>query len=385
MEDDYVQRIRQAAIDLKEKGYAVLKRVYSREQADEVYDAMWQCFDKASGGVLNHQADYASMKASALPDHRHGILQSYRINHAEPCRQVRRDPRILKVFAALYGTDQLTGSMDRINFKFPGRRYRSQEDWPHIDQDPRLVGRVSIQSYLTLTDSGEEAPDNRLYEGSHLIFAEHWAYRRGDGPVDNWVRLTDKEAKRLEKQCPLVKPVLAKGDMLLWDSRTAHSPSDGADFQDGRFVIYLCYNKLWEKAGDAKFASAKKDAFINCRATPHSPVPQTLFPKGPRIYDAEKPPAYWEFTKEQLGIGDEPQGCEKHLFCFESYEGREGLNLGLGWKDEFGPVPLLDFVSPFTPLLPAYEEPKNEKNEKKRRTKKDIDTGVSKKKAKRLS
>jgi hypothetical protein len=344
------ERTKNAANDLEKLGYAVIKGVYSREEAEQIHHDMWSCLEKASDGKLKQGVDYTKVKAKYLPPHQHGILHTYRVNHAPPVRQVRRDPRIIKIFASFYGTDQLTCSMDRVNFKFPGKVYESKKPWPHADQDPRLLGRVTIQSYLSLTDAGEDAPSNRLYEGSHLIFDEFFKERRLEkGPIDNWTTLDEHEAYSLGKTCPLVKPILEKGDMLFWDSRTVHSPSDGSNYEGGRFVIYLCYNKLWEKEGDQTFLNKKKQAFLACHASRHTPIPQSLFPKGPRIYDPSKPPLYASFTKEQLGIEDVPQGAEKYLFGFSPYGGKEGLNLGEGWNH--GEKPLLHFVSPFTPLL----------------------------------
>jgi hypothetical protein len=359
-----MDKICQAADDLDKLGYAVIRGVYSNEEAEKIHSDMWSCLEKATEGKLHRDLDYTKKKAMDLLPHQHGIIHSYRINHAPPIRQVRRDPRILNIFASFYGTDQLTSSMDRINFKFPGKVYESRKPWPHVDQDPRLLGRVSIQSYLSLTDSGENAPGNRLYQGSHLVFDTFFKDRRLEkGPVDNWVTLSDEEATKLEKTCPLVKPVLGKGDMLFWDSRTVHSPSDGSNFKEGRFVIYLCYNRLWEKSNDQTFLNKKREAFLRCSASRHTPIPQSLFPKGPRIYDSSKPPSYAEFTKEQLGIEDEPIGAEKYLFGFSSYKGREGLNLGEGWN-KGREKPLLDFVSPFTNLInkqPVVEEKKSRK------------------------
>lgn len=359
-------KIKQAAEDLERDGYAVISGVFSRDEAEALETEAWATLDKATGGELRRDRDYSRVLAKDLLPHKHGIVESFRFNHSPWVRKIRRDPRVVGIFAALYGTDQLVASMDRVNFKLPGKPYHSTKPWPHIDQNPRLLGRITIQSYLCLTDCGESAPGNRLYRGSHAVFESRFAYLRSDQSVENWQTLTETEASELEKVCPLVKPVLHKGDMLLWDSRTVHSPSDGTDFEDGRIVVYLCYNKLWEKAGDSKFRQKKKDAFVECRSTRHSPNPQHLFGKGPRTYGAEKA-KYYEFSKEQLGITDEPIGAESYLFGFESYNGREGLLLGPDWKtewraDEAGRLPLLTFTSPYTPLLPPHKTEKKKKN-----------------------
>jgi hypothetical protein len=391
---DLVARVVQAAKDLEEKGYAVVRGVLSDAECTESLSDMWDCLEKATDQKIHREANFSEMKATELLPHQHGILLSYRVNHATPCRRIRRHPRVMQVYATLYGTDQLTASMDRVNFKVPGKRYRSMKPWPHVDQDPRLVGRVTIQGLLTLTDaSDQEDPGNRLYEGSHLIFEEFFAQRRGAGrKIDNWCTLDQGEEARLLQQCPLVKPLLQPGDLLLWDSRTVHSPSDGTNFEKGRFVVYVCYNKLWEKANDAQYWADKRDAFMACRASRHSPISDTvkesLFPERPRAYDLSNPPAYSEFTCEQLGIQQEPVGAESYLYGFSAYGGKEGCLLGPEWQqrwmqyvrelpaldevstdssgeNKLTSLPLLEFVSPFSPLLPGNKKG-NDGNKKKK-------------------
>lgn len=355
--EELVQAVRQAALDLEKKGWAVVPSLFSPAECDQLLADQWACFDAASDSRLNphwSKEEWARMKADDLPPHQHGIMTGWRINHCEPVRRVRRDRRCLFVFASLYGTDQLCGSMDRINFKFPGRTYRSVKPWPHVDQNPRRLGRVTVQSYVTMMDAPEDAPGNRLYEGSHAIFAEHWAYRRTTDAGD-WTTLDAQEAATLEQTCPLVKPVLHKGDMLLWDSRTVHSPCEGTS-KEGRYVIYLCYNKWWEKAGDVRAMLEKSRAFLDCRATSHSPLPQKCFPNKPRQYGS-KPVNYAEFDKQLLGIRDEPLGAEHYLFGFKPYE-REGQLLGKNWREQYGmPRALLQFVSPFDALEPPGKQP----------------------------
>lgn len=351
-------KVEQAARDLESLGYAVLPGLFTSDECDQKLSEMWDCLERASQGVLKRDADFASMKASAMPAHKHGISESWRLNHAPPVRAMRRDERVIEVFARLFGTKRLTCSMDRVNFKFPGRKYKSQGDWPHMDQNPRQLGRITIQTYITLTDAPLDAPGNRLYEASHLVFAERWAYMRKSENRDNWQTLTSEEASELGKVCPLVKPVLRKGDMLLWDSRVAHSPSDGVDFTNGRFVVYICMSPLWEKANDTKFWAKKKAAFEECRATNHRPVPQKLFGKTPRAYGGVQP-AFAEFDKTALGITDEPIGAERLLFGFDKYDAQHELLPGVAIGQ-----PLLSFVSPFTPLLPGVDEPVTKKQKK---------------------
>ena len=348
-----IEKVKQAALDLEENGYAVIPELFGREECERLCQRMWAHWANLSDNKMTPNEDYAQWYATQLPAHKHGIIESWGLNHLDLIREIRRDPRLLWCYALLYGTDQLTASMDRINFKFPSRRYKSKAEWPHTDQHPAKAGRVTIQAYLTLMDCKEDSPGNRFYEGSHAIFSEFFKEKSETLGKTHWNTLTEEEQVALPKRCPLVKPTYRAGSLVLWDSRTAHSPDDGAECLDGRFVVYVCYNKLWEASEDESFWAKKKSAFIDCRATNHSPVPMTLFAKCPRLYDRKEKGPYDEIPREKLGLEDpsQPKGAERYLFGFERYENQEGKLLGdAEWKEKYGveeTIPLLEFVSPF--------------------------------------
>lgn len=341
---ELIEKVKQAAIDIEEKGYAVITGLYSPEECQEIRTKMWRHLSSISDGKWTSEKDYSKMRATELLPHKHGIIESFRFNHLDTIREIRRDPRIHWIFALLYGTDQLTGSLDRVNFKFPGRTYKSRDSWPHVDQHASKLDRVSIQSYVTFLDCNADSPGNRFYEGSHKIFGEFFKSKRSDKPGD-WNKLTDAEKIALPLQCPLVKPTYPEGSLLLWDSRTVHDPSDGVNFQDGRFVVYVCYSRPWEKSEDEKFWAQKKNAFLECRATSHAPVPQSMFAKSPRLYDRTEKGPYDEIPLDELGT-IKPVDGEAYLYGFKRYRGKEGLLLNHpSWQKKR--TPLLEFVSPF--------------------------------------
>lgn len=353
IDPELIEKVRQAAIDIEEKGYAVIPGVFSKEECRQKREAMWQHLSEISDGKLTPERDYAHAYAKDLLPHKHGICEAWRFNHLRTIREIRRDKRAISIFSLLYGTDQLTSSIDRVNFKFPGRAYKSVDTWPHVDQHAAKLGRISIQSYVTFLPCGVDSPGIRFYEGSHKIFADFFAAKRGEPKNSDWNRLTDEERVTLPLRCPLVKPTYEEGSMVLWDSRVVHDPDDGTDFSDGRFVVYLCYNKLWEKANDTKFWEKKKAAFLECRATSHSPLPQKMFAKCPRVYADNKKGPYDEIPKDKLGMTnpDEPIGAEQYLFGFKPYGGKEGKLLGdEHWRRGIKGLPLLKFTSPFAPL-----------------------------------
>lgn len=240
------RHIRQAAKDLETKGYAVIPAVLSKKECDEALAEMWQVWESATAEEalpLKPSGDYNRVSSDHLPPHTHGIIHTERLNHARVVRRVRCHPNVVRVFASLYGTQDLLSSMDRVNFKFPGRRYSSKEgSWAHVDQNPSKKGLWCVQAYVDILGTpNDKCPGNRLYEGSHLLFdtvlADSQEGKEADG---DWVKLS-KETKDVylkDKGCKMAKPLCDPGSMILWDSRTVHDPDDGLDSTRSRFVVY---------------------------------------------------------------------------------------------------------------------------------------------------
>lgn len=124
-----------AARDLREKGYAVVPNVISEEKRLGYVAKMWdtlEAMSKHSAQPFYRGADYSEVRSTCMPPHKHGICETYRMNHAQVVREIRKDRDVWEVFAALFGSTQLVGSLDRINFKFPGKEYKSLAPWAHI-------------------------------------------------------------------------------------------------------------------------------------------------------------------------------------------------------------------------------------------------------------
>ena len=280
-------KIVKAAEDLKQNGYAIIESLWDAERIQQCTNEMWdtlesmsQCYEKDGQHFDRARGSYTKFPMSNLLPHKHGICETAGLNHAEALRHARTDDAILRVFATLYGNTQLLGSMDRVNFKFPCKKYASLADWPHADQNPAKQDLRCVQAFIDLLGVRNEAePGNRFYEGSHLTFAQFSKPWVGHFEKD-WFKLTPAMIAQIDTaKTPLVKPCYPPGSLVLWDSRTIHSPSDGGDFARGRFVIYVCYLPYCETICTAKDEANKRTAFTDMRATPHLPSPQTMFPK----------------------------------------------------------------------------------------------------------
>ncbi len=374
---DLYAKVLKARDDLLTNGYAVVPSLISQERVDEYKSMMWDTLESMSGQYDDFQFkreydNYSTYKADHIPMHKHGILECYKINHCQAAREARKDERILKFFVALYGNTQLVCSLDRITFKFPGRPYRSQGDWPHIDQNPRKLGRRCIQAYLNITGTtNEKEPGIRFYDKSHEAFEKFGKPHRGKFDGD-WFKLDDEMKHTIPREynLKLVKPLNPPGSLVLWDSRTIHSPDDGTDFKNGRCVFYMSYLPYQSDTFDAKQELMKSTAFTSMRATPHVPFPQTMFPKSGRTYGndvryTEIDPIHLFATNlKDLDDEDEkkvalakyltPDENEKLLFGFTSYS-KLPKNVGL-WGKKSEKKSLIKMVPMSTPLVPLTKE-----------------------------
>jgi hypothetical protein len=334
------------------------------------------------------KTSWKEMTGNKIPLHKHGIWEVYGINHCDAVRNVRAHPNVIKIFSALTGSAQLWSSMDRINFKFPGRRYRSAESWAHVDQHPLKSGLVTLQSYVDIMGTPTvDHPGNQFYEGSHIVF-EKYREAISQGIINqqkkDWFKVSNykevldfvkSELGELNFPTHVVKPIVPKGGMVLWDSRTIHDPSDGTFFDQGRFVIYISMLKYMEPIFTETQRKKKKAAFEELRSTTHTPCPQTLFSKTGRTYGKESafveitsPYALWpsqvspDDSKEWEDSVVDPAEVsmrkqvprnqeEKCLFGFVNYEelNRNPVTRGLGvFNMKYDPKVkgLLNFVPP---------------------------------------
>jgi hypothetical protein len=83
------------------------------------------------------------------------------------------------------------------------------------------------------------------------------------------------------KDCKAVKVCCNAGDMILWDSRTAHYAIQPRGTRY-RMVVYV--SMLPASGTSEAQLKKKKQAFENKRTTSHWAVPVKLFPKNPHTY-----------------------------------------------------------------------------------------------------
>jgi hypothetical protein len=360
--DDVVlnEAIKVAAVDLEQKGYAVVPGIFTTVQCTEALDAFWQVLTGASGGRIQRPrsaADWAKFKKGGnWPSEMHGILANGEWAHLPMVRAMRAEnPRACYVFMRLYGCQahELKQSNDRVNFQAPAewmphslkkvpKAQLGLEDasWLHCDQALVKSGRHCIQGLLTLTPATQTGDASlELLPYSHLLHPHiEKLIGRQLTPAqarEDWLKFSDEEKQRLQRVVRFVADdgtehalfdrfisVEAEaGSLLLWDSRTlhqggcirAHAGAPRLDPTRPRFVVYICMQPIWggvERLAE-KQRKKMKNSFEKRRATSHWPgagtTAITVF-GAPRVY-AGQAQSEWHWD----GLLDEAKPHEDSL------------------------------------------------------------------------
>lgn len=234
---------------LSSKGHCTIRSVLSSEEARAaVAEALeWRSAvgttndDVAPRGnivVLNGIGDDPT--ASEAVDV--GIYSGFGSGHCAAAWSIRSLPRVRAIFRRFFGTDDLLSSLDGMVLWDDRRATDVRGGWFHLDHNPRdrpefgaLQGLVNLMPLPASSTSSKSdyVGGTVLVEGSHKLFPCH--YTSGDAydnfykfkleevDGDDWLEIDGKDhALFCSKRYPAVCPVLAAGDVLLWDSRTVH-------------------------------------------------------------------------------------------------------------------------------------------------------------------
>ena len=152
-----------------------------------------------------------------------------------------------RVFAPLYGTDELHVSKDGWTFQRPTEfeLHRSPND--HFDQGSTMKGLQCIQGSVALTDQGEGDGCFSCWPGSHkhhdeiigMIESPHWNPAKAE---QDFQILNSKMKDVLHsKGIAQTRVPVKKGDVVLWRSDLAHCGAPPVGVRGGfRAVIYVC-------------------------------------------------------------------------------------------------------------------------------------------------
>jgi len=159
-----------------------------------------------------------------------GMVEMY---HYQSMWDVRQDPRMHGIFSALWGTDALWVSIDRICMKPPNAMRPAQNDFIHWDVDITKYPDIPffVQGVLALTDTDDDmggfqcVPE--VYRDLEAWLALHAAEFNGEP------RFSHEEITRV--------PMRA-GDLLIWSGHLPHG--NGLNRSDRlRLAQYVMMNR----------------------------------------------------------------------------------------------------------------------------------------------
>lgn len=232
---------------LRKDGYYVVPDVIPKQLLEETYlDFMRYLVDVTNHMNLENSLDRkmkkmvkAKKSVPVLPlremvnqfNPLHGIFQfPPELSHAYFVKRVREHPNVAEVFRSIYGADEdeeIVFSFDRVNFQLSlvdkNSKYKTIDDWWHVDQRSTRRGFHCIQGYVDILGS-EDAEDAclQVIDRSHLkfeAFAERFPPWRAD-----WRKFDEDELKDIipDWKDHVVNVKAKAGSLVLWDSRMIH-------------------------------------------------------------------------------------------------------------------------------------------------------------------
>lgn len=171
------------------------------------------------------------------------------MNHEQWAWDIRTEPELIKVFAKIWGTDELLVSFDASNISIPLPPSQLQDGgapWPHVDQSPLrrfkhcVQGIMNLVSFLVHTEVGsglmvrsqaENGPDDgglTVLRGSFALYNEFFEAHEDEAPEGGWSLKdsylhTESQLQWFyDRGCKWEKICAHPGDVILWDSRCIH-------------------------------------------------------------------------------------------------------------------------------------------------------------------
>jgi len=243
---------------LDENGYVVFKDIATPEELEKGKQLAWDFLESVTPGVKRGVPEtYAT---ASWPDpFGKGIVCGDGAGQSTFQWFVRGIAKVQKVYAKIWGTDELITSFDGFCIHRPWE-YRPEwktkdGSWFHLDQNGiAKPEKICVQGFLNFYTAGEADGGLVVVPKSHTIFTTifqnrpNWAGRGDFIPLYGERSVWDKEIK--SAGLSPIKICAQPGDFVLWDSRTIHCnapatipravPTDGSVLEPRRLVSYVC-------------------------------------------------------------------------------------------------------------------------------------------------
>lgn len=215
------------------EGYLVVENVVDTAHCDRVVEAMCNFI----GVDITQATSFANYRKQG-----HGIVP---LHHHQALWDVRQLPQVHEIFSALFGSENLWVTQDRVSFKVPSSVLDEpfRMDAVHWDGDPRLT-EIAMQGLVYLSDT----PADRGAFG--MVPALYKS-------LDTWLETAPPQQLRRPdvSPFPLVPVPGKKGSLVIWHRRMPHTSLENRS-EAPRLVQYVSMMPA-NNNSDARLALAK--------------------------------------------------------------------------------------------------------------------------------
>lgn len=210
----------------RENGYVVVRQAVDTAQADRLAGLAWEFEELDPADMKTWYPPHKSLLRRTELSFNAGMIELYQHQYLWDNRQTQR---VYDAFADVWGSERLWVSIDRMNFNLPpepGFEFKSFMHWDYDpDSDPQ-----SVQGVLALNDQTEEVVGG--FVCIPWLFRHYQQWREAQGEGWDWYR-PDVSA------LPKVAVPLAKGDLLIFDSRLCHGIRQNRSQDQVRIAQYI--------------------------------------------------------------------------------------------------------------------------------------------------
>lgn len=299
---------------LERYGVAIVPGVLTSEECAAMKSGAWDFFEKVTTQLetpLKRGDPLTWSTIKELYPNRGMLFQHWGIGHAQYLWDLRQNPKVVDVFAKFWSVkpEELLVSFDGASFGLPPEKTKigwHRRDWYHFDQRLSYPDFRCVQAWVTANDVNPGDATLTVIEGSNSQ-REFFVHKKNLWEQDrDWAKMDSDQISWFEQRGCVKRDITCKaGDMVLWDSRTAHAgkgPIRGRKKENQRVVGYVCYQprKLATKSDLRK----KQKLFKELRTTSHWPAKPKAFGKNPHTYGKPLPdvPAPTDPVLSSLGL-----------------------------------------------------------------------------------
>lgn len=286
---------------VESEGVVVIPGVLKPQECEAARDGAWNMVETLTQrfAVPVSRQDESTWKSFYDLMPMHGmLLQHWRVGHAQWVWDIRQNPRVVDVFAQIWGTEDLLVSYDGVSFaprhEVTKRGHYKQNDWFHSDQNYEDTGLECVQGWVTTNDVRTGDATLTYFSNSHKLhgdFAKAFPESVEKSKRD-WFQLSDAHCKWYldHEGCEIRTVECPAGSLVLWDSRTIHAGKEALPSRaepNDRIVAYVCCTPR----SHATSANVKKHIkyFEEMRMTTHWPHKVRVFGKFPWTRGAPLP------------------------------------------------------------------------------------------------